>query len=208
MGRRTDLPRRPRSLSSCPQPDVRGQRQKCVCEPRPPPTPPCGPLSLRKLFSPEHRGYRVVCIRPLQFTQIQRFRGASPPACHIAGDNWILWLQLLCPFIPSGRVQPGTVRTGTPPFWVMVRQVPGGQEVRFRGVLGREKEPGGREADPAGQPVLQTVLGPVTGDHTEEGWTDVTALWLPLGLGGNLNLTQWSHQAGWRSRTGERVFSL
>lgn len=90
----------------------------------------------------------------------------------------------------------------------MVRQVSGVQKVRFHGVLGRGKEPGGREADPAGQPVLQTVLGQVTGDHTEEGWMDVTALWLPLGLGGNLNLTQWSHQVGWRSRTGERVFGL
>lgn len=104
-----------------------------MCQPRPPLHLPVA-LSLRKLFSPEHRGYRVVCTRPLQFTQIQSFRGASP-ACVSA----LLVTAGFCGSsssahsFPLGVCSLGTVRTGTPPFWVMARQVPGSRRSGFVG---------------------------------------------------------------------------
>lgn len=166
-------------------------------------------LSLSGSFSPLSTGGTVWSASSPAIHPDPEFPGASPSCVSaLLVTAGFFGPSLSAHSFPLGVSGLGTVRTGTPPFWETVRQVPGVQEVRFCGVIGRGKEPGGREADPAGQPVLQTVLGLLPGDHTEEGWTDVTALWLLLGLGGNLDLTRWSHQAGWRSRTEERVFSL
>lgn len=98
MGWRTDLPDLPIVAAILP---ATGRHLHL-----PPSTLPGGPFSLWKPFSPEHHGCHVVCILPWQFTQIQSFR--CVPRLHVshAGDSWILRLQLLCPFIPSGCVQP------------------------------------------------------------------------------------------------------
>lgn len=162
---------------------------------------------------------------PAVFTQTQSLRGARAwehvpralsilPMPALLGDSGTLWFQLLSSSAHYLWVCPaqGTARMRTPPFRAEARQVPRVQEVRFRGLLGREKETGGQEADAAEQLVLQTQSRAwrATRDHTEEGRTDgrdCTVAAARAGWGSNLDSMVKPGRME-EQEWGERVFSL